>query len=501
MRRTFFIIFFLVTLIFILGNVILSIHLYPDAISSPYGCLKNVSKIEILNEIKNCLESYEVLTRQMYPADCIMKLNLDLKDPPFQKNYEAWDKRLIKAVPLKVLFLYKLKSTMFYSVIDESFFQVYQELKSHPDIELVRMWGENWNGWDKSLGEDGRDGVALNIKKHFPDIEFDVIIALPDREQNLPLKQSKVAKINSIIIHELSCKDEFGRCIGKRLLPHSNVVFFTYANPMVQVLHYLSERPDDKYARYTDYLYYHQPHFATQYLFHEEPQSLRNISILLVSMVNEIQSPLNERIKNLILQGMIPGTIINNLSYNYYIGSSSDDEHIIFREMLQIIKKYADIYKKSKIIITTTTKRQFALKIYTEAALSGALLVGNIPSERQNEFRQYMIEINDNESDESIIKKNPLVVITRRRTTPQSQYRTKNRNDKIHRKKLCQRHGFRMASLFKWHPRCRLAPPIRNQRHFILTNLPNRYKYIHRIPKISLDTKTNFKIGYPSDPV
>jgi len=55
---------------------------------------------------------------------------------------------------------------------------------------------------------------------------------------------------------------------------------------------------------------------------------------------------------------------------------------------------YANHLKKCKIVFVTSSLRRFALRKYVEAAMAGALLIGDLPAERQAEFRQYVVEIN-----------------------------------------------------------------------------------------------------------
>ncbi len=50
----------------------------------------------------------------------------------------------------------------------------------------------------------------------------------------------------------------------------------------------------------------------------------------------------------------------------------------------------------------TSSRRNYALRKYHEAAMAGALLIGNVPNERQEEFREYMAEINLEDSNQTI---------------------------------------------------------------------------------------------------
>jgi len=87
------------------------------------------------------------------------------------------------------------------------------------------------------------------------------------------------------------------------------------------------------------------------------------------------------------------GTPANTLGWDYQNASVEQETD------------YANDLKNSKIIIVSRSIRQYALRKYSEASIAGALIMGNIPPERQNEYRQYMVEINEEEDVESIYQK------------------------------------------------------------------------------------------------
>ena len=66
---------------------------------------------------------------------------------------------------------------------------------------------------------------------------------------------------------------------------------------------------------------------------------------------------------------------------------------------------YATDLKRSKIVLVGRSSRNFALRKYPEAAMAGALVVGDIPDERMNEFRSWIVEADYEESDETLLNK------------------------------------------------------------------------------------------------
>lgn len=57
------------------------------------------------------------------------------------------------------------------------------------------------------------------------------------------------------------------------------------------------------------------------------------------------------------------------------------------------LEDYVSQLKRAKIVYMCSSIRKFALKKYVEAALAGTLIVGDIPAERQDEFREYVVEV------------------------------------------------------------------------------------------------------------
>jgi len=93
--------------------------------------------------------------------------------------------------------------------------------------------------------------------------------------------------------------------------------------------------------------------------------------------------PERQNITTLFSRGMLPkGTQIRN-----HPGYWFKEEHKQKQSVEQQTNEYADQLGRAKIVLVTSSAKQYALRKYAEVALSGALLFGNIPGERQDEFR------------------------------------------------------------------------------------------------------------------
>ena len=69
------------------------------------------------------------------------------------------------------------------------------------------------------------------------------------------------------------------------------------------------------------------------------------------------------------------------------------------------VKDYAEQLGRSKIVVCTSSKFGYALSKYPEAAQAGALVFGNIPWERQEEYASYMAAVSLDATDNDIIER------------------------------------------------------------------------------------------------
>lgn len=56
-------------------------------------------------------------------------------------------------------------------------------------------------------------------------------------------------------------------------------------------------------------------------------------------------------------------------------------------------QSYVDQLKQAKIVTFCSSIKKLAMKKYVEASLAGALVVADIPAERQTEFKKYVVEL------------------------------------------------------------------------------------------------------------
>ena len=67
--------------------------------------------------------------------------------------------------------------------------------------------------------------------------------------------------------------------------------------------------------------------------------------------------------------------------------------------------KFAKAINSSKIVVTCSGMYKYRLAKYPEIAMCGTAIAGDLPDQDQEDFREFLIELNENMTDDEIIKK------------------------------------------------------------------------------------------------
>jgi len=290
---------------------------------------------------------------------------------------------------LKVLFLFHLEKVEKH--LEQRQIFLWEAAKVHPLIE-GELWGNGFQDWNTTLSKDETELVTLNILKKYGQQSFDVVmIDIGTSYHPVPPFSANISKINSAHFHEVGCKAGLCRC-GNRLLNDLNVIYYAYATSLSYLLHYATPT-SPAYAK----MIYHLPLAADSELFcsNSAPERKREINALLVGRYADTKDlyPFRARLAQMIQQKQIPGGVLRDHPYVQKKKMTAKEQQI----------DYAEQMKNSKIVLVTRSRRNYALRKYHEAAMAGALLVGNVPNERQEEFRDYMVEINLEDTNKTIV--------------------------------------------------------------------------------------------------
>jgi len=273
---------------------------------------------------------------------------------------------------------------------DRWFSDYYEEAITHPGM-TAKIWGPDWEGWNRSLK------FEENVKQKFG-IEFDAVLYEKIRQDDLPREGGPT--VVAAVFHEATSQEGGTNdplWLSHWFPPRDHIMFFTYASDMWLYSNYSQNR-----------LMVHLSHTVRPSTFKKDVQKKRDIDILLVGAISPKFYPLRYRFHNLIKSGVLKGGA--HRSHPGYTELYSREQRLKLgwtkEKLEQQVKDYADELGNAKMVICTKSTRGYSLRKYFEAAAAGALIIGNIPdSDRDDEFRKYVVEVHNNETDQQIVDK------------------------------------------------------------------------------------------------
>jgi len=294
------------------------------------------------------------------------------------------------------------------------YFLQFEVAQQHPYINAV-LWGPGFESYDS------KSSVATNIRsQYWSDDYFDIIYLGRPFYKNDPINNVSFGEpipetITFTGLHEsftcvrTSDTHQSGRAppfcsplahgdsIAMADVKYVDLAFFAYAREM----RFFSDAAQSR-------LFVSHKQDASELLF--KPGGQRDIDVLLVGSENYINYPLRNRIFKLHEKGLIKGAMryipaVLRRNLNQTGPQLPTWETSQTREQNEAqVRTYAAMLARSKIVIVTVSINNYALKKYFEAAMSGALLIGDVPCESSEEFRSYMIEISRSDSDAFILQ-------------------------------------------------------------------------------------------------
>ena len=127
----------------------------------------------------------------------------------------------------------------------------------------------------------------------------------------------------------------------------------------------------------------------------DEPP-VRDIDFLVVGARHTFVYALRARVAKMVENGLIKNGYIHA-----HPGYSFENKNVTYTESQMY--EYAKLLRRAKTAIVDSARYGHAFTKYVEFALSGVLVIGDIPSERENEYRQYVVEISMNMTDQQIV--------------------------------------------------------------------------------------------------
>ena len=168
----------------------------------------------------------------------------------------------------------------------------------------------------------------------------------------------------------------------------------------------------EKYALYykDDFkkTFYYNPHHANSEIF--KPLDIKKeYDIMISGICKKKHYPLKYRLLEIIKK--YKSTELKD--YKIYIHGHPGYKHNdSFKSLNQ--KKYNEIVNKSTLCLACTSRHQYRLGKYVEIPMAGSVIVGDIPYEDKENFREFVVEVNIEDSELFIINKIKSVLLDKK---------------------------------------------------------------------------------------
>lgn len=163
--------------------------------------------------------------------------------------------------------------------------------------------------------------------------------------------------------------------------------------------HYNDYLKYNKLYRETNRQFYYIPHQASPTIF-KNLNTDKDIDILIAGVTKEKHYPLKHKLLNIINKHKDNTLSKYNIHHHLHPGYNKLDN---FTNINQI--EYNKLINRSKICVACTSKHKYRLGKYVEIPMGASVILGDIPFEDVDSFKQFVIEINIEDSEEDVINK------------------------------------------------------------------------------------------------
>ena len=262
--------------------------------------------------------------------------------------------------------------------IDRTIFHTLSAIERHPEVEELIHTGRDWRNYDSSLS------VYKNIKRIYkntrePDL---VLVFLKDFEYK-GLRNLHIPKC-------IRCNEMYSKVLGDKLLDNKiDLVICHHRNDMMAY----NQRKD-----VSSIVFENIPHSVDTDVFRDYGEKKVYDILLAGSLVKRVY-PFRHRLKNLINRNLKYKYKCKILEHpGYRPGKLDKSKH-------RVLEEFSREISKAKITLTCSSVYKYALTKYMEIPLSNSLIAADLPNERKNFFKSYVLELNPSSKDAVIEKK------------------------------------------------------------------------------------------------
>jgi hypothetical protein len=304
------------------------------------------------------------------------------------------------------------------TVMDRHFLHTYCAAWASCDHDdtCVAMWGPGWPGWNAS--RTVRQNVASRWRT-----SFDMIVLYTHEPSEVVLPRAVIATIREeCVFHELHDDENPDKwaCRAYSHLPQGampwknhDIIFLKYKKDFDALQRRLSTGDDEMSALI---FLWHQAVPPERFLEGTASASVRTsfnarpFDFCLVGYTDPYWYPIRSKIEQWIVDGIfaLRGITAKQLSHFGYSDTWSKQElalhGINFTTLESQYDQYIDFLLQCKSVLVTRSQRDYELKKYIEAAMAGALLIGNTPARYADDglFSSIVVDIHDAVSEDRI---------------------------------------------------------------------------------------------------
>ena len=263
-------------------------------------------------------------------------------------------------------FLLKMSRVRFWAI---------EELAKNKNITLF-ISGLNWYNFNSELD------LNQNIQ-NLP-LKPNIVIWYKPLQQNF-----KKLKIPTCIRYNEMW--DINHTTDEIIKSQSNIIICHHKNDYLDYLDYFKHDKSKKFI--------YNPHHASPEIFYNKGFA-KTIDILVSGVTTCKHYPFKNRLLKIILK--YKNTLLKdyNVVHHKHPGYNNEDSYTNINQI-----NYSNLINKSKICITCSSKYNYRLGKYVEIPMCGSVICGDLPYEDQEEFKNFIIEVNNNMTDNEIITK------------------------------------------------------------------------------------------------
>lgn len=236
-------------------------------------------------------------------------------------------------------------------------------------LTRVDYWGPGWPEWDASA-------TAADNVKNLPALREPDVIVTYMVDTLAGVRPPVVTQFNEAFDH--TKVERFVRQAG------CSLVFFHHQNDVPHYQHW-----GDAIRRV------HLPHAVNTAIYNDYGLP-KDIDILVAGNLNDHYYPFRYRLKGL------AETVFTDRGYRVTVLKHPGYE-LPPREGTYVGEAFARVLNRAKLVFTCSMRFNYALAKYSEIAACKALAVADVPAERQDFFRQTILEVSPWQTDAQIV--------------------------------------------------------------------------------------------------